>query len=561
MIESSINQNAASTTSKAVVESIFRYKARLMGTSAAVMVLVVLYVLFAPREYRSEMNILVRNARPDYQITPERSNGSMPQSDVTEERINSEIEVLRSRDVIDRVIDPNWISSTAKDRTAAQIKQHEKAVAKLTRQLSVALLRKSNVIHVVYDTRTPQVATETVQKLLDAFLLKQHEMERSSGASSFFATEQERYKRELDAAEHDLSLYQQDRQIVSLSDKEAALEQQIVDLQQQLRATEVQISELSDRLGSGQRQLQNLKPREVTQQKSVPNILAMEQLGTMLATYRNQRTTLLTKFLPTDRLVLEVDQQIANTSDALRAATEVNPSENSTDVNPVWQQVNAAVTQNSIDLSAASARRSDQMKQLADLQTTLITTEGSTVDFNTLQAKVTELQGNYQLYTQKRNEAQVANAMDQQQLVNVAIAERPTFSATPSSPKIGLTLAMGSIAALFFAACSVFFSEMSRDTLASPSELEFVSEVPVLATVPFIPSAHPITPDPRATTNGNRENESKRQFNVSLAPRPQMSDQFPSGGLGRAPTSQTPAGETPTMAGAVALKLPQKGIA
>ena len=476
----------SSTTSRAVVESIFRYKTRFLGTFAGILSLVLLYAGFAPRHYQSEMNILVRNARPDYQITPERSNGSSIQPDVTEERINSEIEVLRSRDVADRVVDAGWNSSSEKDRSSRQIRDHEKAVEKFNKQLYIELLRKSNVIHVVYETRSAKAATQTVEKLLDTFLAKQHELERSSGASTFFATEQERYKRELDTAQQQLAAYQQDRQIVSLPDKEAALEQQIIELQQQLRSTDVQISDLSDRLASGQRELQTLTQRQVTQQKTVPNIYAMEQLTTMLATFRNQKTGLLTKFPPTDRMVQEVDQQIVNTTEALRAASETQPAEKSTDVNPVWQQVKASVSQNTIDRSAAQARRRDIIAQLANLQANLARTEASTVDFNTLQAKVTELQGNYQLYTQKRNEAQVANAMDAQQLVNVAIAERPTFSTTPSSPKIGMTLSMGSFAALFFAMCVVFFSEMGRGTIASPSELEAITITPVLATVPFI---------------------------------------------------------------------------
>ena len=476
----------SSTTSRAVVESIFRYKSRFLSTFAGVLGLVILYTIFVPRHYQSEMNILVRNARPDYQITPERSNGSSTQPDVTEERINSEIEVLRSRDVADRVIDPTWNSSAEKDRSSQQIRSHEKAVEKFNKQLYIELLRKSNVIHVVYETRSAKAATETVEKLLETFLAKQHELERSSGASTFFASEQERYKRELDTAQQELAAYQQDRQIVSLPDKEAALEQQIIELQQQMRATDVQISELTDRLTSGEKELQSLAQRQTTQQKTVPNIYAMEQLTTMLATFRNQKTGLLTKFPPTDRMVQEVDQQIVNTTEALRTASETQPAEKSTDVNPVWQQVKAAVSQNTIDRSAAQARRRDIGGQLANLQATLTRTEGSTVDFNTLQAKVTELQGNYQLYTQKRNEAQVANAMDAQQLVNVAIAERPTFSTTPSSPKIGMTLSMGTFAAMFFAMCVVFFSEMGRGTIASPSELEAITVTPVLATVPYI---------------------------------------------------------------------------
>ncbi len=516
-MESTVSENPQKgTTAKAVLESIFRYKHRLLATFFSLMLLVGLYALFAPRQYESEMTILVRNARPEYQITPERTNVSSQQAEVTEERINSEIEVLHSRDVLDRVVDPNWSTENARQHTPAEIKAHEKAVLKLAKHLKVELQRKSNVIHVTYDAHSPQEATATVERLLAAFLTKQHELERSSGATTFFASEQARYKRDLDDAQAQLAAFQQSHDLVSLPDKETALEQQIVDLQTQLRTTDVQTGELRHRLDTGTRQLRSLERRQITQQRTVPNILAMEQLGTMLATYQNQRTALLTKFPPTDRLVKEIDQQIANTTEALRQARDVNASENATDVNPAWQQVNTSLAQNTVDLSAATARRGSLQRQLTDLQRTLSRTEDATVEFTTLQARVTELQGNYQLYSQKRTEAQMSNAMDQQQLVNVAVAERPTFSPTPSSPKIGMTLGMGAFAALFVAACVIFFAEMGRDTIAAPFELEAISSVPVLATVPLLSSglnnAAPRSPAGGHTAHAEKHSQRRTNF-------------------------------------------------
>ncbi len=96
------------------------------------------------------MDILVRNARPDYLISPERSTGQILQRDVTEERINSEIEVLRSKDVPDAVVEPSWAGRPFAQRPDAESRAHEKAVLDYTRHLTVEPLRKSNVIHVAY---------------------------------------------------------------------------------------------------------------------------------------------------------------------------------------------------------------------------------------------------------------------------------------------------------------------------------------------------------------------------------------------------------------------------
>jgi capsular polysaccharide biosynthesis protein len=124
----------------------------------------------------------------------------------------------------------------------------------------------------------------------------------------------------------------------------------------------------------------------------------------------------------------------------------------------------------------------DQIKQL---QNNLSNVEGSTVSFTTLRQKVTELENNYQLYTQKRDEAQMADAMDADKLLNVAVAQAPTFSITPFRPKPVLNLLLGSFTAMFLASFMVFFAEMGRATIATPRELDRLSRYPLLATVPF----------------------------------------------------------------------------
>jgi capsular polysaccharide biosynthesis protein len=102
-----------------------------------------------------------------------------------------------------------------------------------------------------------------------------------------------------------------------------------------------------------------------------------------------------------------------------------------------------------------------------------------------LRQKVTELENNYQLYTQKRDEAQMADAMDANKLLNVAVAQTPTFSITPFRPKPVITLVLGSFTALFLASFMVFFAEMGRATIATPRELDRLSRYPLLATVPL----------------------------------------------------------------------------
>jgi uncharacterized protein involved in exopolysaccharide biosynthesis len=474
------------STARATAEALFRHLRLLLGVFAAILLGTVLWTIFTPATYESEMNVLVRNARPDYLLSPERSNGQLTQNEVTEERVGSEMDVIRSRDLADAVVDPNWLKTPLAERSSAEVKAHDQAITAFEKHLYVESLKKSNVIRVAYDTTDPRQANETLTRLLNAFLAKQRDIERSTGASAFFAAEATRYKNDLDQAEQALAAFQQNNQIVQIGPRESTLQTQIDLLDDSLRAAQVQTTEAENRVASDKHQMALQPARQATSQRSVPQLETIQQLTAILTNYQNKRTELLTRYQPTDRLMIEVNKQIDDTAAALATARANNGQEATTDVNPVYQQLKANLSTSMADLAALRGRLSDLTAQRDTLKRQLSEVEGSAVEYTTLQSRVTELEGNYQLYTQKKNEAGIADAMNRQQLVNVAIAEQPTFSNKRVKPQIAVNLALGLFTGLFLGGCAVFFAEVGRETIAAPWELEEISRAPVLATVPLL---------------------------------------------------------------------------
>jgi uncharacterized protein involved in exopolysaccharide biosynthesis len=473
-----------SSSLRSIVETSFRYRGLWISVVVTVVAMALLYTLLTPREYRSEMDILVQNKRGDEQITPNRSTGTVTVNEVTEEQINSEIQLLQSRSLADVVVDPQWNNHDFPRMSQSQLKEHEKAVEQFKKHLSVELVRKSNVIHTTYSASNPKVATDTLNRLLSAFLLKQREIAQPPGTSQFFADQATRYKNELDQAQQELAEYQQQHQIVTLADTEQNIDREINDAEAELRTTDAQMAELSERIGTQTAQLHSIPTRQMTQERTLPNDYSVERLNTMLAELENKRTSLLTKFTTEDRLVQEVDRQITDTKDALAKAQHMTSQERSTDVNPVWQSVTGTIVQDQTSRQALKAKHDALTQQIATLRSGLSNAESSTVPYTTLRQKVSDLQNNYQLYTQKRDEAQIADAMNQNRLLNVAVEQSPTFSITPFRPKPLIDLALGGFTAIFLASFMVFFAEMGRGTIATSEEIEKVSRFPVLATVP-----------------------------------------------------------------------------
>jgi len=475
-----------------LLEAGFRHSRLWMWTFGVIVVATVVITAFTSRQYQSEMNIIVQNARGTMVITPERTTGASTVSGVTEEQVNSEMEILRSKEIAEAAIDPKWPSAS---HTAEESQTHDKAVEQFRKNLGIELIRKSNVIHVVYTAKSPEEAQAMLKRLLNAFLSKQREIELPSGASAFFAGQASQYKQQLESAEHDLAAFQQKAGVVSLPEREMQLEKEVSDLEADKRLVDLQFADATHRLASNEAQLREIPNRQPTVERTVPYQTAIEQLNTLLAELKNKREELLTKYVSSDRLVVENQRQIDNTTNSLARLHESTSRERSTDVNPLWQQVQAAVAVSRSDVSAIRARQNGLVSQIDKSKSVLSNIEGITVDYSTLKHRVSELENDYQLYSQKRDEAAMAAAMDQQKLLNVAVAELPTISFVPVKPRPVLTIAMGVFTAMFVGCCAVFFAEMGRDTVSSARELENLSQHPVLASVPtsYGVGIHPAT--------------------------------------------------------------------
>ncbi|HEY0430392.1 MAG TPA: Wzz/FepE/Etk N-terminal domain-containing protein, partial [Pyrinomonadaceae bacterium] len=90
-----------------IASVILRHKLLLCATFLVVALGTAVLTFMLPNEYESRMKILVKNTRSDVPITPERTTGATGvffDNDVSENQINSEIELLTSEDLLKQVV-------------------------------------------------------------------------------------------------------------------------------------------------------------------------------------------------------------------------------------------------------------------------------------------------------------------------------------------------------------------------------------------------------------------------------------------------------------------------
>src|SRR4029450_8181064 len=88
---------------KDVVATLVRRKWQILATFLTIVAGVTIVTFLMPKQYESHMKILVKNERADVLAAPDGSGGSNNRGEVSEEQINTDIELLNSNDLLQQI--------------------------------------------------------------------------------------------------------------------------------------------------------------------------------------------------------------------------------------------------------------------------------------------------------------------------------------------------------------------------------------------------------------------------------------------------------------------------
>ena len=462
-----------------------RHKKSMAAVFAAVMALAAAYVLVTPRKYEARMRVLVKHERADSVVGAD-SSGPVVRSDVSEADVNSEIELLTSNQTLREVALRNRLSGNRPQSAADQAggEALDRAVRRLRADLRVAAARKASVIEIDYTSEDPDRSVAVLKTLAEVYLDMHLRAHRTAGAQEFFKDQAVDYEQQLAAAQERLAELRRRDNVVLLPEQKDLTIRRIMETETAFNESGVGFAEAGARVATLKNQLAALPARVVTQSRVLPNQYSVERLNTMLAEMRNRRAELLVKFRPEDRLVRDIDEQIAETTAAMTRAQAMTSVEETTDVNPLRQRLDQELAQAELTRAGLEARRTALATDLLAWRERLRELDAATVEHETLSREVRVTEDKAVLYVKKQEEARISDALDQQKIANVSIADAPVRPYLPSEPNVPLNLILGFVVAILASIGTGFALEVNRTTLESEEEIEAVTGLPVLATIP-----------------------------------------------------------------------------
>ncbi|WP_458232218.1 GumC family protein [Roseateles sp. P5_E8] len=420
---------------------------------------------FISNEYVSSARLLVKLGRENVELPVTVEKGGLLSTGVRKEEINSEIQLIGSRPLIEATVDQLGLQAfklepaapvTWFQRVKAQLRgmvravkqqfreglillnlrqrltEREEAILLVQKTLAVEREKDSDVISVSVRLPSDLLAMQVVDTLLQLYLERRVEVRRDRGISDFFDEQLGTLRQQLGSLDAGKQRLRDQGKISGINEERGLLLSRLQNLYAQI--------------ANDERELRLLAPaRSLAASVALPPALAasaalssfpnVEQLRSKVTELRLRRTDLLQKFTEGAEPVERVDREIAQIESTLRQAVQAELSEH--------RAVSGAIEQRLLALNAGE------------------------VGLEVIERDRGLVQQNYLSYAKRREEARISEALDLRRVSNIAVLAKADKPIEPVAPRkmliIGLAFPFGLLAGFGIALLLEYLNQTIRD--------------------------------------------------------------------------------------------------
>ncbi len=463
----------------------FRHKGKILVFTLLGIVAAVAVFVLTPPVYRSEASLLVRYVT-DTTVLDSASMGERITSPARggENVINSEIEILLSRDLVEKVLDdmgfslfmPTLTNRFDRARTAAKVRE----------KINIEVPKSSNIINISFDGPDPSTSQEFLKRLTEAYLQKHIEIHRAAGAYEFLSQQTDQLRARLSETEDDLRKLKYSEGVVSIEETKRNISLRTEELTRKL-------GELESSLAAATARVEVMRPvrflagsvqTSVVWVTSTTNEMA-RSLESKLQRQRQRESELLSVYTADSIPVKSIREQISETERQLTGETPSVVTNSLTSGGSAPEDRSA--------FREAQATLAEFQARIAVQQAILARTLEEARKIDAVESKIVQLQrnkelqeANYKYFCQSLEHARIDEALNSGRISNISIVQPATLPSEKLRVKLPRNMALALLFGLLGGVGLAGFYEYVHDqTLRKPAELKAALHVPVLMTVPL----------------------------------------------------------------------------
>ena len=428
--------------------------------------------------YRATAKVLIKNNRayPEVSPLPREASVNRPPN---EANINSEIQLIRSRDLLRRV----HFDLASQASEAGEDPATAPSITTLEQKVSVSRKPNSNVVEIAYIDPNQERAITVVNTVVRLYIQYSIEQNDQPGASEFFYEQARAAKEAFEQADLELERYDAAHGLTSIAVEKDQMLRQRAQLEADLRRSEAEITELTTKVSALEAELEYVPEHEAIEVDMIPNPM-LGYLRQNLAKLEMEKNRLTQLYTPQHRLVMDVESEIAALRQQIGQQEQSVIGRKKMATASVRRTLEQNLLETQADLGALEARRAMLAERISDYDARIRIMHAKHYQVMRLRRDRTEKKETYDSLASKVSSLQVSQAMDEAGLSNVAVVETAAPPLKPEPDFVMVTLVLSFFAALLLAVGSAIVTEMLNPVMNSEIDIRHHLGLPVLAEIP-----------------------------------------------------------------------------
>jgi uncharacterized protein involved in exopolysaccharide biosynthesis len=504
-----------------VWRALVRHKGKTAACFLAITASAALLVFLLPKTYQSEGKLLVRLGRENATLDPtvtlsQEAVVAVPLS--RESEINSVVEILQSRSLLEKVADEigpaallhapqqsdeaagpaGWLTRSGRAVAAAlgalrrlperwldgqTLDDHQRAVALLTKNVHVAAARKSNVVQVLFEGRSPEMAQAVVARLLALYLDEHARLNRPRGAYQFFSQQAARLHEELMKKEAALCDLKTSTSLPAPEQQRQALAGRVARLQDELLQAEAAETVSRTKVEQVKRRLAGLPETQIIAHTEGVGNEGTDRIREQLYMLQLKSEDAHSRYTDAHPRMQQLQEQL---SQARKIVDSQPPTRTHVTGGPsrLYEEAQAALLVEEPLLASWQSRAGVLGNQLAQVRGQLRAFNEDQLRIAQLERDVELCQANYRKYSVNLEQARIDQALEAERMSNLSVVQPASYEPRAVRPQRAMSMALGMVLGLLGGVGLALAADSRDRRLRSPEDLETKLSLPALGAVP-----------------------------------------------------------------------------
>lgn len=473
---------------------IYRRRKLALLVFAGIFLTVGAVTMMMPSVYVARAQVMLKKERASTIISANEATDTDTRPTISENILNSEIEILKSATLLRSVVNTNGLYKRLVKPEAVAILDSalvvEIAVATFAKALECQAVPKSNIIEISYESEDPRLAAQLVNELCRRYVDRHLEVHESRGVYSFFQHQAQALHDTLQVVAAQLRQFEIENNLIAPDKQRELLLQKIAEYEGQRNAARAGAQAADRQVSFLEQQLAN-EPERIHTRKQRASATVLEAMKRELAELqvkydllRQEETRSRAATAPNSRLTRSLQARIAQLEEAIQAEQRTEQPTAVADISNTVLQLSSDLTRARMSLVGYRAQEEELQKAIDQQKALLAGLERATLTHEALLRQLHLHENNYLLYAKKQEEARISEALDREKVANVSIIDPASVPLTAVRPNrkmnLALGLALGVLVGLGAGLAAGYFDSMIR----SRGDLERQLNVPVLVTIP-----------------------------------------------------------------------------